>query len=351
MAPVRFTVAVPVWNGAGLIRIVVDSVRAQTYPHWEVIVGDNASTDGTADVVSSYDDPRIRVHRWPDHVGTYENFNRTMALGEGTWVIPIGADDRIVPDGLETLAAAITDPPDGRTTRPIVMALSPCRRVDPEGRPAERAYYGSQAVKTVGDGRFTAATWLAAWGEPGAPPWNIGSVAFSRDALEVSGGFDPAIGLSADAELLIRIAVHGDVLHVARPLLDYTVRDASDGNLRFAHNRRANEPRTPLGAALLSALAAHEAVGVVDRGTRRAILAGVAATHLQRAGQHRILDGGRGRRAAIADVWRAARYSPRTVMQPRSLVYAIGAMAAPRSAIRWASAWLSRAHTDPGSRR
>jgi GT2 family glycosyltransferase len=344
-----FTIAIPVWNGGSLVSIAIDSVLGQTYPDWELVVGDNDSTDEIGSVMERYDDPRVRLHRWTEHVGTYENFNRTMELAANQWVIPLGADDRLVPDALATLARAIAAA-EAAGGRAVAMALSPCRRVFPDGRPAQRAYYGSQPINDAPAGRYSAADWLRVWAQPGAPPWNIGSVAFSRRALVAAGGaFRPEIGLSADAELMIRIATAGDVVHIARPLLEYTVRTESDGNQRFAANRRAGEPMTPLGAALLSGLAAHEASFEVDATTRRRLRAVVAETHLQRAGQHRILEGGRGRRAALADIARAAAYSPRSVFNPRGLAYACGALLAPTGVIRWASQRLSRSHERPAS--
>ena len=55
-----FSVVIPVYNRAGMIRETLDSVFAQTWTNYEVIVADDGSTDGTGDVLATYGD-RIRV--------------------------------------------------------------------------------------------------------------------------------------------------------------------------------------------------------------------------------------------------------------------------------------------------
>ena len=61
----RFSIFIPVRNGAAWIEGAIESVLAQTYTHWELIIGDNVSDDGLEAVLDRYaGDPRIRCHRW-----------------------------------------------------------------------------------------------------------------------------------------------------------------------------------------------------------------------------------------------------------------------------------------------
>ena len=55
------TIVIPVFNGTSTLREAIDSALAQTYPHFEVLVVDDGSTDGSADIVRSYDDNRLRM--------------------------------------------------------------------------------------------------------------------------------------------------------------------------------------------------------------------------------------------------------------------------------------------------
>jgi glycosyltransferase involved in cell wall biosynthesis len=340
-----FSICLPVWNGADLVHIAIDGIRAQTEPRWRLIVGDNASTDRLAEVIAAYDDPRIVYHRWDDHVDTEANYNRTVGLATGDWVIPIGADDRLHPRALETMLAAITprlEPRPGR--RPIAMALTACHRVYPDGSSADADYYGSTRPPEVPSGRYDATRWLQVAATGGPFPWNFGSAAFSRDFLGKNDLLRVEVGLAADTELIFRAAAHGDVVYIDEPLLDFMVRPESDGNQRWASNR-AHESATPLARALLSALEAHEAARPVSRAESDAIRETAAWTHLRRAAQHRVLPGGRGRRGALADIARAVRLWPGALFTRRGIVLVGGSILAPSWLLRRISASMrDRAH-------
>ena len=341
----RFSIFIPVWNDAGWLPGAIESVLGQTHRDWELVVGDNASDDDLEALVGRYRDNRIRYHRWTRHVPTYENYNRTMLLTRYPWVQLLCADDRLDVACLERMASGLAAE-TGRGDR-LAMVLTACRRVDEQGRPAEGTYYGSNRVQEIRSGRYDAATWLRATAAPGTAAWNFGSVALSREVLDEMGGFfRPEVGLCSDFDLALRASAYGDVLFLDEPLLDFTVRAGSDGNTRFRRNRERGEPRTVIGAAYLSALAVHEARRELGPGERGAVLAAVARSHLQRAGQHRLLPGGRGRLAALLDVLRAARYSPRTLLEPQSVVTALGAICAPRALIAWRSRCLTARHAD-----
>lgn len=334
--PIHFSVCIPVYNDAALLPIALDGVLAQTYRAWELVISDNASTDDVAAVLDRYDDPRIRYVRWADHVSSYESHNRAVSLGRNDWLVPLGADDRLATECLARLAEAIGKHHGSRGT--LALALTACRRIDPSGESADTLYYGRGGAKHVISGTYSAREWLAIGARAGAPPWNIGSVAISRDAMIRSGSwFRTDVGLSADNELFFRLAAFGDVSYIAEPLLDYMVRSNSDGNRWFAENRRRGERETPLGAALVSALAAHASRRPVSTPERRAIFGEVARLHVQRAGHHRVLPGGRGVRGAALDVLRAVRAAPTFLAHPARLLEATAIVLAPTSVLRWAS--------------
>jgi hypothetical protein len=341
---VRFSIFIPVWNDMDWLPGAIESVLAQTASQWELVIGDNASTDDLAAIVKRYADPRIRYHRWPTHRPVHDNWNRTLTLCRYEWLQPLSADDRLHSRCVERLGAAIQEA-QSRSPRRLAAAVAACRHVGPDGRSAEADYYGSQPLMRVRGGLYDAAGWLrvmTARESTGTFPWQIGSVAWAREVVSEMGSFlRPDVGPSADNELLLRSAAFGDVVYVPEPLLDYTVRMGSDSSVRFVEHRAAGEAATPMGLAYLSALQAHEARRTVTRGERSAVLAAVARTYLQRAGQHRLRPGGRGRPSALVDILRAWAVSPRTVMEPFNLITALGAVLAPRGMVRWGYRYLS----------
>ncbi|MGH2799137.1 MAG: glycosyltransferase family 2 protein [Thermoleophilaceae bacterium] len=339
---IRISVFIPVWNDAAWLPGAIESVLAQSHGSWELIVGDNGSTDDLRAVVEGYPDPRINYRRWPTHVGIFENFNRTMELCGSEWLQALCADDRLHPACLERIASCVEE--RSLQAGRLAMVLTGCRRVGADGRPAPReSYYGFQRIKTVKPGLYSAREWLRVAAAPGAWPWNIGSVAIPREVLSESGGyFRPEVGLACDAELMMRVAAYGDVAFIDEPLLDYTVRSDSDRPARFDSNLSRGYRLTPIGAAYLSALQAHEERREVTAAERAMVLSAVARSHIGRAGGHRYLSGGRGRRGALADLARAFAYSPRTLLAPRALAFGLATLLAPRSLLIWGLALWSR---------
>ncbi len=89
------TIVTPAYDQAGYIRRCVESVLAQTYPRWELIVVDDGSTDGTPDVVEAYGDPRIRCIRLPHRglAALAETYNAALSRSSGELVAILEGDD------------------------------------------------------------------------------------------------------------------------------------------------------------------------------------------------------------------------------------------------------------------
>ena len=327
-----FSVFVPARNDARWLPGAIESLLSQSIADWELVIGDNASSDNTQTAAASAD-PRVRYVRWADGVDMNASFNRTAAECRAPWIVPMGADDRLLPDALETFAAALRTPPTP------AMVVAECRREDPEGRPAAATWRLYQSLTQIAAGDYDSPAWIEVITRDGQPPWNLGSVAFARDAVKAAGGlFDPEAGAASDIELIMRLAAVGPVRYVRRPVLIYTQRTDSDQREHQLMNRDSRTEETILGRALRVGLRAHIAMrGAITRGERRRVEAATARAHIQRALQHRLLRGGGGRRAALDDLRRAWRTSPRTVLAPRQLVSAAGAIAAPTWSLRLSS--------------
>lgn len=98
------SVIMPTYNAGRFIGRAIESVLAQTYPHWELIIVDDASTDNTEAVVSMYPDARIRYHRASriGHPAGVRNTGLRMATGE--FIAFLDSDDLYFPDTLEKLS-------------------------------------------------------------------------------------------------------------------------------------------------------------------------------------------------------------------------------------------------------
>jgi len=101
------SVVTPVYNGEPYLRECMDSVRAQTYPHWEYIILNNFSTDGTLQIAEEYQrkDPRIRVYSNDRLLPIIENHNKVFSLihRDSQYCKVVSADDWLFPECLARL--------------------------------------------------------------------------------------------------------------------------------------------------------------------------------------------------------------------------------------------------------
>jgi len=120
----RVSLGLPVFNGERFLAEALDSILTQTYPDWELIISDNASTDRTAEICRAYAarDPRIRYYRNESNLGAGWNFNRTFSLSSGEYFKWVAHDDALEPAFLEKCVELLD------CERAVVLCF--CRMVD-----------------------------------------------------------------------------------------------------------------------------------------------------------------------------------------------------------------------------
>jgi len=93
------SIMLPVRNGAGRIEGAIRSVLGQDHERLQLVISDNASTDGTEEICRDLaaTDDRIFYRRHPENVGLFDNFVRTTELVAGTFFRWVGDDDRLEP--------------------------------------------------------------------------------------------------------------------------------------------------------------------------------------------------------------------------------------------------------------
>ena len=112
MSDAKASVIVPVWNGMGYLKPCLDSVLAQDFAGFEVIVVDNGSTDGSAGFVAeSY--PQVRLIRNERNVGFAAGSNVGMRAATGDVLVLLNQDTEVCEGWLEALVSTLTDPTVG----------------------------------------------------------------------------------------------------------------------------------------------------------------------------------------------------------------------------------------------
>lgn len=105
------TVGMPVYNGARQIASALDSILAQTFEHFELIVADNASTDASVRIVEAYmgRDPRVRLVRHSSNMGSARNWNSLVPLARGRYFKWASSNDLVAPSMLSDCIRALED--------------------------------------------------------------------------------------------------------------------------------------------------------------------------------------------------------------------------------------------------
>lgn len=128
------SIGLAVYNGEAYLETAISSILAQTYPHFELIISDNASTDRTAEICQRFAaaDPRIRYSRNPTNIGGANNENLTFRLARGKYFRWAAHDDVCAPALLERCVAVLESRPD------VVLCHSRVERIDEHGRPIDQ---------------------------------------------------------------------------------------------------------------------------------------------------------------------------------------------------------------------
>lgn len=123
------TIGLPVYNGENYLRQALDSLLAQTFADWELILSDNGSRDGTEAICREFAarDGRIRYLREPANRGATWNFNRVVHLNRSPFFRWAAHDDVCAPQLLERCVAAL------RSRPAAVLAFPRTRIIGPQG--------------------------------------------------------------------------------------------------------------------------------------------------------------------------------------------------------------------------
>ena len=99
----NISIVIPTYNTEAYVERAIASVLAQTYQDFEIIVVDDASTDGTLDKIKAIADPRIKIVTNSQNRGAGAARNQAIAQAKGQWVALLDSDDWYAPERLEKL--------------------------------------------------------------------------------------------------------------------------------------------------------------------------------------------------------------------------------------------------------
>ncbi len=138
----RLSIGLPVFNGARHLATAIESLLAQTYRDFELIIVDNASTDSTSDICAAYArrDARVRYHRNSANIGAAANWYLTLDLSSGHYFKWAADDDEYNPQFLQRCIDVLDRDPN------VVLCYARAQTIDDAGARGGRVEFRSDTA-------------------------------------------------------------------------------------------------------------------------------------------------------------------------------------------------------------
>lgn len=98
----KVSILMPTYNSAPFIKEAINDIIMQDYVHWELIIVDDGSTDNTKDILSQYNDDRIKTYFLNKNSGISAALNKALELASGEYILRFDSDDRCDKDRIST---------------------------------------------------------------------------------------------------------------------------------------------------------------------------------------------------------------------------------------------------------
>ena len=136
-SPPTVSLGIPVRNGEKFLKTTLDSIAAQTFQDYEVVISDNGSSDATAEICKRYAaaDPRVRYSRVEENNGAAWNFCHVAREARGRYFKWVAHDDPIRPEYLEKCVEVLDARPE------IVVCFTEQVDIDEAGNPLPSRYH------------------------------------------------------------------------------------------------------------------------------------------------------------------------------------------------------------------
>ena len=225
----RVSVVVPSYNNASFIEATMDSILAQTFEDFELVVADHSSVDGTWERLQRYaTDPRVRLLRTEAGGGAPRNWERVTTVARGELVKLVCGDDIIYPDCLQAQVEAMDADPS------VVLVAARRDLVDARGG-LVKAGRGLAGLTRRVPGRVAVRHTVVAgsniFGEPAC-------VLIRREALERAGGWDGRDPFVIDEATYAKVLLLGDFHGIDKALAAFRL-SSSQWSVHLAREQSA----------------------------------------------------------------------------------------------------------------
>jgi glycosyltransferase involved in cell wall biosynthesis len=215
------------YDGEKYLKEAIDSVLAQTYQNWEIIFWDNQSTDRSAEIFKSYDDPRLKYFFAPKHTLLYEARNCAIEKASGELIAFLDVDDWWLSTKLEKQIPLFVDQEVGIVCgNNWVVSERKNKRWKSLKRPAPTGWVLNDLLKSYFVGLLT--------------------LVVRRSALDsLDYPCDPRYHMIGDLDMVVRLSILWKLDCVQEPVAFYRAHDSNESLKQ--HSRHLDEMECWLG--------------------------------------------------------------------------------------------------------
>ncbi len=208
------SVCIPTYNREHLLKEALDSVFAQTYKDFEVVIVDDGSTDGTRQMLErcGYN---VRYY-WQENAGDAAARNKLIELARGRYISFLDSDDLLYPDALEEMVEAMPQNAED------VVIYGPYVAIDEQGsilRRRKKKLYSGRITKQLFEDILI---------------HSCGSL-FPKKILVEAGGFDTALNVCSDYDLWLRLSLKYDFIGLQKPVFKRRRHSGNISKISFAN--------------------------------------------------------------------------------------------------------------------
>ena len=213
------TVVIPAFNEEKYIKQAIESILAQTYSNWEMLIVDDASTDSTLRIARGFQDSRIRIVTNSINKGAGAAQNRGFTSARGSLIAILAADDIAYPERLQTQAKYMSEHPN------IGVLSTGYAVINELGEKVKDVQFHIDPLQ---------AKWKLLFGNPVAAP----TVMFRAKIIVECGMYDESLRYGEDMEYWGRICPRWNIAIIPRILTKYRTHRQSITNNMLLENKQ-----------------------------------------------------------------------------------------------------------------
>ena len=214
----KMSICVPIYNGSLYIKDCIDSILAQSFTDFELILVNDASTDDSKEIIQSFRDQRIKYFENERNLGLVGNWNRCLELSIGEFICIFHQDDTMSPTNIEQKVSVLN------SEKSIGFVYSDTHIIDQKGKKKLDHWFNliDPNIDFIRPGRSFFDLMFESLNIICCP-----SVLARRECYEKIGGFDERLPFSCDMEMWMRISLFYDIAYLSQPLIQYRFHESN----------------------------------------------------------------------------------------------------------------------------